>query len=86
VTPYVRPGWTGKPLRYSDGKLNHEWAQCPSCLTFHATTFESCNGKREPCDHQCEAHIGEVRCHRPANHLGEHQAKSAELSVQWMSL
>lgn len=82
-TAYVRPGWTGKPCRYSDGTEDIEWSECPSCLGFHAASNLSCNGKREPCDQQCEAFIGEIRCHRPANHLGEHQAKSSLMRVAW---
>lgn len=80
---YVRPQWTGRPARYTDGTEDHEFAQCPSCLGFHAASNLSCNGKREPCDSQCEAALGEIRCHRPANHIGAHQALGGGLRVEW---
>jgi hypothetical protein len=83
---YVRPGWTGAPLRYSDGREDAEWSQCPSCLGNHAASNLSCNGKREPCDRQCAASIGEVQCHRPANHIGPHQARSLVLRIEWEAL
>ncbi len=80
---YVRPGWTGKPYSGGVGDAAAENSECPSCLTFHHASYLSCNGKREPCDRQCEAVLGEIRCHRPANHLGEHQAKGSGLRVDW---
>lgn len=80
---YVRPGWTGAALKYSDGKEDLDWSQCPSCLGYHHANSLSCNGKREPCDQQCDAVLGETRCHRPANHLGVHEAKSTLLRVEW---
>jgi hypothetical protein len=86
IADYVRPQWTGKPLVYSDGRPDEEWAECPSCLTFHHARSESCNGKREPWPAQCEAALGEIRCHRPGNHLGPHQALSKALSVEWAEL
>lgn len=76
-TAYVRPGWTGRPAHYSDGTDDFEFSECPSCLAFHAASNVGCNGKREPCDHQCEAVLGEIRCHRPANHIGEDALKLA---------
>lgn len=83
---YVRPQWTGKPAHYSDGTDDYEFSECPSCLAFHHANNKSCNGKREPCDSQCEAALGEIRCHRPANHTAEHQALSSVMRVAWSVL
>lgn len=80
---YVRPGFTGRPLRYSDGKLDYGFSQCPSCLGFHADSNLDCNGKREPSTRQCEAVLGEIRCQRPDNHTRQHEAESSALRVEW---
>lgn len=80
---YLRPGWTGGALRYSDGREDADWSQCPSCLSYHHANSLSCNGKREPCAEQCAAVLGEIRCHRPANHIAEHQAESEVMRVEW---
>lgn len=81
---YVRPQYTGRVPTFCDDPLdNLEWAECPSCLSQHHVNNKSCNGKREQCDSQCEAAIGEIRCQRPANHLGEHDARSEVMHVEW---
>lgn len=80
---YVRPQWTGEPAHYSDGTEDIEFSQCPSCLSFHADSNISCNGKREPCTHQCTAVLGETRCDRPANHQGHHEALSSLMRIKW---
>ena len=56
---------------------------CWSCGSTHAPSFVGCNAFREPCDERCAAVLGEVQCARPANHLGEHKARSRVLDVQW---
>lgn len=76
---YVRPGWTGEPGEIAP----MDWDQCPSCLGYHAVQNVACNGLREPCDRQCESFMGEVQCHRPANHIGRHEAKSSTLKLTW---
>lgn len=70
-------------MTYSDGKPDPSMLECPSCLSFHMPSYLNCNGHREPCDEQCPAILGETRCHRPANHIGAHQAKSAAMRVEW---
>lgn len=81
---YRRPQWTGAPLVYSDGQVDEEFAECPSCLSFHAASNLACNGKREPCSERCTHELpGRLRCDRPANHLGEHDAIVEGCRVTW---
>lgn len=81
---YVRRQWSGKvPDWHSDPDDNDAWAECPSCLSQHHANLLSCNGKREPCDRQCDVRLGEIRCERPANHMGAHDAVSELLRVAW---
>lgn len=83
---YARPQWTGRPLVYSDGQVDEELAECPSCLAFHHRKSRACNGKREFTDSRCLATLAEIRCDRPTNHLGPHETRSESLRVEWERL
>lgn len=66
---------TGDPFRY-----------CEACGACHHPRSRHCNGLRDPSDERCPAVLGEVQCHRPADHSGEHKARSQVLAIDWREL
>ena len=80
---YIRAGFTGKPLRYTDGREDPEWSQCPCCLSYHHASSNSCAGKRDATYIRCDAVMGEVQCERMLDHMGAHQAESRALRMEW---
>ena len=78
------PGFTGKPLFFSDGKPDYSFSECPSCLGFHAVSNISCNGKRMFTNGRCLNILAKsIQCDRPRWHLGEHLCKYDGCRIQW---
>lgn len=72
------------PLRFSDGTFDTEFSECPCCLTYHAASNLSCDGKRRGLGDRCTAAITPaLRCDRFADHLGEHDCIIEGHRVTW---
>lgn len=61
----------------------YPWFCCASCGSTHAPSNTSCNGLRDDEPRRCPAILGEMRCGRPLNHLGDHIVDSSGLRVDW---